>query len=60
MIHKIKKQEGLGDTVAFLTEVTGISYAVKKAVELGIVEDCGCIKRQKKLNELVSYGRKDG
>lgn len=59
MIQKIKKQEGLGDTVAFLTDITGIRYAVKKAEELGIIEDCGCSKRQKKLNELVSYGRKD-
>lgn len=59
MIQKIKKQEGLGDTVAFLTDITGIRYAVKKAEELGIIEDCGCSKRQKKLNELVSYGRKN-
>lgn len=61
MIQVIKKQKGLGDTVEFIAERTGIAWAVKKAVEMGIVEDCGCEKRKKYLNEKVSYGtRKDG
>ena len=64
MIQKIKKQEGFGDTVAFMTEVTGIKYAVEKAVELGIIEDCGCGARQEKLNNpdllinKIFYGNK--
>lgn len=59
MIQKIKRQQGLGDTVEFITEVTGIKYAVKKAVELGIIEECGCDKRKKLLNEKFNYKRED-
>ena len=64
MIQKIKRQEGFGDTVAFMTEVTGLKYAVEKAVELGIIEDCGCSERQKELNNpdllinKIFYGNK--
>lgn len=58
MIQLIKRHKGLGDTVEFLAEKTGIKYAVNKAVELGIIEDCGCEKRQQLLNELVPYGNK--
>lgn len=44
-----RKKKGLGDTVAKITEVTGI----KK-----IVGDCeGCKKRQEKLNKLFPYKR---
>ena len=62
MIQVIKRQRGLGDTVEFIAEKTGIAWAVKKAVELGVIEeDCGCQKRKEYLNEKVSYGnRKDG
>ena len=56
MIQLIKRHKGLGDTVEFLAEKTGIKYAVNKAVELGIVEDCGCEKRKQLLDELVPYG----
>jgi hypothetical protein len=58
MIQVIKRHKGLGDTVEFLAEKTGIKYAVNKAVELGIIEDCGCEKRKQSLNELVPYGNK--
>lgn len=62
MIQVIKKQRGLGDTVEFIAERTGIAWAVKKAAEMGIIEeDCGCQKRKAWLNEKVSYGtREDG
>lgn len=56
MIQLIKRHKGLGDTVEFLAEKTGIKYAVNKAVELGIIEDCGCESRKQLLNELVPYG----
>lgn len=59
MIQVIKKQKGLGDTVAFLTSVTGVKYAVEKAEELGIIKDCGCSKRQEKLNEILPYGTRE-
>jgi len=45
---------GLGDTVEKVIRVTG----VKKAVN-SLVKDCGCAKRQEKLNELFPYKKKD-
>ena len=59
MIQVIKKHKGLGDTVEFLAEKTGIAYAVKKAVEFGIIEDCKCGERKDYLNKEFSYGRKN-
>lgn len=59
MIQVIKKHKGLGDTVEFLAEKTGIAYAVKKAVEYGIIEDCKCGERKEYLNKNYSYGWKD-
>jgi len=47
----IKKSEGLGDTVAKITEATGIDKLVKFIAG----EDCGCDERKKKLNELFPY-----
>jgi hypothetical protein len=58
MIQKISKQKGLGDTVAFLTEVTGIKYAIEKAKEFGVIGDCGCGERQETLNNIFPYGNK--
>jgi hypothetical protein len=61
MIQRIRKQEGLGDTVEFIAEKLGIAYAVKKAQEMGIIEDCGCGQRKLYLNEKIPYGtRKNG
>lgn len=59
MIQVIKKQKGLGDTVKFLTDITGISYAVNKAVEHGLISPCNCSEKQESLNEQFPYGRKD-
>ena len=43
--------KGLGDTVAKLTQATGIDKLVKFIAG----EDCGCDERQAKLNELFPY-----
>lgn len=51
-----KKQEGLGDTVKYLFDKTGVSYAVKKAAEAVGIGDCGCAKRQEMLNNIFPYG----
>ena len=49
MARKKRTKKGLGDTVAKITEVTGI----KK-----LVGECeGCNKRQEKLNKLFPYKR---
>ncbi len=48
-----KESQGLGDTIAKVTEATGI----KKAVELIAGEDCGCDKRKKTLNKMFPYNK---
>ncbi len=49
------KHKGLGDTVAAITEATGIKALVKTLFG----PDCGCDARQEKLNKLVPYGKKE-
>jgi len=46
-----KASEGLGDTIAKVTEATGI----KKAVKFLAGEDCGCDERQERLNKVFKY-----
>tara|TARA_R110000803_G_scaffold22170_3_gene55378 strand:+ start:458 stop:811 length:354 start_codon:yes stop_codon:yes gene_type:complete len=41
-----KKSKGLGDTIAKVTEVTGMD----KVAKFILGEDCGCDERRKKLN----------
>ena len=43
--------KGLGDTIAQITEATGIDKLVKFIAG----EDCGCEERKQKLNELFPY-----
>ena len=49
MARKRKSKKGLGDTVAKITEVTGIKKLVGKCE--------GCKKRQAKLNKMFPYKR---
>jgi hypothetical protein len=45
------KSKGLGDTIAKLTRATGIDKVVDKATK----GECGCKKRQEKLNKMFPY-----
>jgi len=47
---KNKQSQGLGDTIAKITEATGIDKLVN-----AITDDCGCEERKQKLNELFAY-----
>jgi len=47
------KSKGLGDTIAKITEATGIDKLVKFVAG----EDCGCDKRKEKLNKLFPYAK---
>lgn len=51
--HKKKraKAKGLGDTIAEITKATGIDKVVKWIAG----EDCGCLERQERLNQLFPY-----
>jgi hypothetical protein len=46
-----EQSKGLGDTIAKITKATGIETVVKKVAG----EDCGCKKRQEKLNIMFPY-----
>lgn len=46
-----KQSEGLGDSIAKITKVTGIAKVVKAVVG----EDCGCDERKDKLNKIFNY-----
>lgn len=50
---------GLGDTVAKITGATGLDKLAEAAAKLVGKEDCGCKRRQEKLNELVPYKNKE-
>jgi len=47
------KSKGLGDTIAKITETTGIDKLVKFIAG----EDCGCDQRKEKLNKLFPYAK---
>ena len=47
--------EGLGDTIAYLTELLKIDKAVKAVTQAMGIEDCGCEGRREKLNEMFPY-----
>ena len=48
-----KQSKGLGDTIAKITEATGIDKLVKFVAG----EDCGCEERKEKLNKLFPYAK---
>lgn len=50
-----KESEGLGDTIAYLTELLKIDKAVKAVTEAMGIEDCGCERRREVLNEMFPY-----
>ena len=45
-----KESKGLGDTIAKITNATGIAKIVKV-----IIPNCGCDKRQEWLNKKIPY-----
>ena len=48
-----KAQQGLGDTIEAVLEVTGV-----KAIVNLFTDDCGCKERKEKLNKAFPYRRK--
>ena len=50
MSKEKKVPKGVGDSIARFLEVTGVQKVVKSTVK-----DCGCKKRQEKLNKLFPY-----
>ena len=50
-VQVIRSHKGLGDTVEFLLQKTGIAYAVKMAASSVNITDCGCEGRKERMNE---------
>ena len=53
-----KKSEGLGDTIAKFTNFFGIDKLADRIAKFFGKEDCGCNRRRKSLNKVVSYKNK--
>jgi hypothetical protein len=49
------ESKGLGDSIAKVTQVTGIAKAVETVTHAVGIPDCGCKKRQEQLNNLFPY-----
>jgi hypothetical protein len=49
------KSKGLGDTIAKITNTFRIDKLVEEVTEKIGKEDCGCKKRQEKLNDMFPY-----
>ena len=52
------KSKGLGDTIAKITNATGLDKVADTVAKAVGAEDCGCNKRRKTLNELFPYTKK--
>jgi hypothetical protein len=52
---KKKKAEGLGDSIAKVTELLYLDKLAQFVAESMGEDDCGCTRRKEKLNELFPY-----
>lgn len=52
------ESQGLGDTIAKFTHATKLDKLAKWVAKLFGKEDCGCTRRQNKLNKIVPYKKK--
>lgn len=50
-----EESKGLGDTIAKITNATGLDVVAEKVAKVMGKEDCGCNRRREKLNELFPY-----
>ena len=50
-----QKSEGVGDTIAKITNVTGLDKVADAVAKMAGKEDCGCNRRRKTLNEIFPY-----
>jgi hypothetical protein len=50
-----QQSEGLGDTIAKITNTLGLDKLAEQVADVMGKEDCGCNKRRRKLNDLFPY-----
>jgi hypothetical protein len=53
------QSKGLGDTIAKITHATGLDVVAEKVAHALGQEDCGCKRRQEKLNKLFPNKTKE-
>lgn len=53
--NKNQESKGLGDTIAKITNSLGIDKLVEEVTQKIGKKDCGCSKRQEKLNDMFPY-----
>ncbi len=53
-----EESKGLGDTIKKITSATKLDKLAEKIAEVAGAEDCGCDKRQDKLNQMFPYAVK--
>ena len=54
----MSKSKGLGDSIAKVTSATKLDKIAESIAKSLGKQDCGCSKRQEKLNKLFPYGDK--
>ena len=50
-----KESEGLGDTIAKITNATGLDKLADSVAKMAGKDDCGCGSRRQALNKLFPY-----
>ncbi len=50
-----EESKGLGDTIKKITSATKLDKLAEKIAEVAGADDCGCDKRQDKLNKMFPY-----
>jgi hypothetical protein len=58
-VEEMDKPKGLGDTLKEILDETGVSIVFTKVQSALGVKDCGCKKRQEKLNEMFPYNTEE-
>jgi hypothetical protein len=53
-----QKSQGLGDSIAKITNFFGIDKLADKVAKFFGKKDCGCNRRRKTLNKVISYKSK--
>lgn len=53
--NETQESQGFGDTIAKVTNALGIDKLAEEVAQSMGKSDCGCKKRQQKLNEMFPY-----
>jgi hypothetical protein len=53
-----QNSQGLGDTIAKITNTLGLDKLAEEVAQAMGKKDCGCNERREKLNKIVPYKKK--